>query len=473
MKKITQHLFLLFIAFNCLGQSPVAFYPTSQANGRGFGSKIASLNNDVLVSSVSFDLMSLTGKTYLFNLTAGNLVQTEVFYPSDALTSDRFGSSISLNSEFIAIGSPLHDANFEDSGAVYLYRKVAGTWSLFQKITASDAIANNQFGTFVKIHNNQLFISSINYQIGSQDPNSNSGKVYVYSFNGTQWIFNQTLANTVTYKFGEKIEFENNKLVVLSRENSNEFSAKFHTYNFDGITWNFENSTPSLGSFEEKIEDFCLSGNQLFITSVGMSGNKVLIYDAISGNWNLSGNITINQFTDQLFTRLEVNNGNMFIGSTGYVLATTRKFPLLYYKKVGGNWVYQSAFYGTETIAGRDDFFGSEIELSGNNLIIGAPSEGIISLGQAYYLDLFLSNDEFKMEQPIVYPNPTKDFIYLKNSNLQSINSVNVYSITGKLLLSKKESLDKLSLQDLAAGIYFLKINFDNNSNQTLKIIKE
>lgn len=472
MKKITPHLFLLFIAFNCFGQTPVAFYPTSQASGLQFGSKIASFNNDVLLSSTSFVPMSQTGKTYLFNLTAGNLVQTDVFYPSDALISDYFGKSISLNSEFIAIGSPLHDANFGDSGAVYLYRKVSGTWNFFQKITASDAAVNNQFGTFVKIHNNQLFVSSINYQNGNQNPSSNAGKVYVYSFNGTQWIFNQVLATTETFKFGEKIEFENNKLVVLSRENTNEFSAKFHTYNFDGTTWNFENSIGTFGSLEEKITDFSLSGNQLFITSTMMSANKVSIYEPTNGNWNLSSSFNLTPFPDQIFTRLEVNNDNMFIGSSEYILQMERKFPLLHYKKTNGNWVYQTAYYGTAA-SGSDDLFGAEIDLSGNNLIIGAPSEGIINFGQAYYLNLLLSNEEFKIAQTFVYPNPTKDLLYLQNNNLQNINSVNVYSVTGKLLVSKTGNLDQLSLQDLVSGIYFLKINFDNNSTQTLKIIKE
>jgi len=471
MKKITLQLFLLFNIINCFAQTPVAFYPTSQASGLRFGSKIASFNNDVLIASTSFVPMSQIGKTYLFNLMSGNLIQTDVFYPSDALISDSFGKSISLNSEFIAIGSPLHDANFEDSGAVYLYRKVAGTWNLLQKITASDAALNKQFGTFVKIHNNQLFISSINYLNGNQDPNNNVGKVYVYSFNGTQWIFSQVLAAAQTFKFGEKIEFENNKLVVLSKESANGFSIKFHTYSFDGTTWNFENSTSPLGSFEEEITDFSLSGNQLFTTSKTMIADKVSIYDWTAGNWNLSSSFSITNFQDQKSNRLEVSNDNMFIGSSEYILQMQRKFPLRHYKKVSGNWLYQNAYYGN---GGADDYFGAEIELSGNNLIIGAPSEGtILSSGQAYYLDLLLSNEEFKTAQTIAYPNPTKDFIYFQNKNLQNINSVDIYSITGKLLLSKTGNLDKLSLQDLSSGIYFLKINFDNNSNQTLKIIKE
>ena len=333
MKKITFALLCLSTQL-MFGQTPVGFYPTSPASGLQFGSKVASFNNNVLVASNSFAPMSQTGKTYLFNLDGSNLVQTNVFYPSDALISDSFGKSISLNDEFIAIGSPFHDANFENSGAVYIYRKVAGNWTFIQKIMASDATLNSQFGTFVKIHNNQLFISSINYQNANQDPNSNFGKVYVYFFSGTEWTQSQTLATTETFKFGEKIEFENNKLVVLSRQNTDQFSARFHTYNFDGTTWSFQNSTQTFGSIQDKITDYSLSGNQLFITSNGMSGNKVSIYDVTNGNWNFTNSINQTQFSDQIFTRLEVENDNMFIGSSEYILQIERKFPLMHYKKL-------------------------------------------------------------------------------------------------------------------------------------------
>ena len=471
MKKITFALLCLSTQL-MFGQTPVGFYPTSPASGLQFGSKVASFNNNVLVASNSFAPMSQTGKTYLFDLDGSNLVQTNVFYPSDALISDSFGKSISLNDEFIAIGSPFHDANFENSGAVYIYRKVAGNWTFIQKIMASDATLNSQFGTFVKIHNNQLFISSINYQNANQDPNSNFGKVYVYFFSGTEWTQSQTLATTETFKFGEKIEFENNKLVVLSRQNTDQFSARFHTYNFDGTTWSFQNSTQTFGSIQDKITDYSLSGNQLFITSNGMSGNKVSIYDVTNGNWNFTNSINQTQFSDQVFTRLEVENDNMFIGSSEYILQIERKFPLIHYKKIDGSWVYQNAFYGNGPSA-NDDYFGSELALSGNKLIIGAPQEGaVMNFGKTYFLDTTLGIEEFSTSKTIVYPNPTKDLIYFHN-NFEDINSVDIYSITGKLLLTKNGNSNQLSLRDLASGIYFLRVNFSKNLTQTIKIIKE
>lgn len=112
MKKHFTLLVLIFVFQNCFPQYAVnAFYPTNNASGAQFGKNLATSNNEILVSSNSMVPMNLTGKVYLFNLAAGGFQQTDVFYPSDALIMDSFGSSISIQNDFIAIGSPLHDAN--------------------------------------------------------------------------------------------------------------------------------------------------------------------------------------------------------------------------------------------------------------------------------------------------------------------------------------------------------------------------
>ena len=95
-----------------------------------------------------------------------------------------------------------------------------------------------------------------------------------------------------------------------------------------------------------------------------------------------------------------------------------------------------------------------------------------MNFGKTYFLDTTLGIEEFSTSKTIVYPNPTKDLIYFHN-NFEDINSVDVYSITGKLLLTKNGNSNQLSLRDLASGIYFLRVNFSKNLTQTIKIIKE
>ncbi|HLF53163.1 T9SS type A sorting domain-containing protein [Flavobacterium sp.] len=473
MKKYFPLFALIFIFQNCFPQYTLnAFYPTNNASGTGFGTNVAINNNEILVSSASMVPMNLTGKVYLFNLAVGGLQQTDVFYPSDAVLTDDFGSSISIQNDFIAIGSPLHDANSVDSGAVYLYKKVNNAWVFLQKITAFDANLNDHFGSFVKIHNNHLFISATGDEPVGQANNANNGSVYVYTFNGTEWIFSTNITAANSLKFGEKIEAENNKIVISCRGLNESTNFIFNSYNWNNTNWVFESSCNTFGSLEEIVKDFSLSNNQLFLaTSQFATNDKILVLSNVTGNWTLTNNINISLFPDQVFSRIEVNNDKMFIGSTGYILQMQRKFPLLYYKNIGGNWTYQNTLYGNGA-PGEDDFFGSSIATNGNVVVVGAPREGLLSYGKAYYVDVTLSNNQFEKESTVLYPNPSQNTVFIKNNSDNTIEKAEVYSITGNLLFTQDKNLEQLSLEKLAKGVYFINLSFTNGSKKTYKIIR-
>ena len=69
-----------------------------------------------------------------------------------------------------------------------------------------------------------------------------------------------------------------------------------------------------------------------------------------------------------------------------------------------------------------------------------------------------------------IYPNPTNDEIFIK-SELQ-IKKVEIYSITGALLLSESNFNEKISLSALAKGVYMVKIYTDNGA-VVQKVVKE
>ncbi|NEN21886.1 T9SS type A sorting domain-containing protein [Cryomorpha ignava] len=57
-----------------------------------------------------------------------------------------------------------------------------------------------------------------------------------------------------------------------------------------------------------------------------------------------------------------------------------------------------------------------------------------------------------------VYPNPTQDFISIDNSK-NFVSSVELYNVTGKMVLSTSlNGSNRISIQELAAGNYILKL---------------
>jgi Domain of unknown function DUF11/Secretion system C-terminal sorting domain/MAM domain, meprin/A5/mu/N-terminal domain of BNR-repeat neuraminidase len=77
-----------------------------------------------------------------------------------------------------------------------------------------------------------------------------------------------------------------------------------------------------------------------------------------------------------------------------------------------------------------------------------------------------------------LYPNPTNGIVYLSlDVNTISKGSIEVFNSTGsrvysKNLHNKTESVNEINLSNLPKGMYFVKINTDNNSNTKKLIIK-
>ena len=90
------------------------------------------------------------------------------------------------------------------------------------------------------------------------------------------------------------------------------------------------------------------------------------------------------------------------------------------------------------------------------------------------YTNALLSTNDFTTSYDIVvYPNPTAETININSIN-NSINVVSVYSIDGKLVATYRNPLTSdsysIDVQNLATGIYTLKVE-TNNGSFTKKII--
>ena len=80
------------------------------------------------------------------------------------------------------------------------------------------------------------------------------------------------------------------------------------------------------------------------------------------------------------------------------------------------------------------------------------------------------TNDFSNFDRLSVFPNPTNDFLTVKNSDLSNIGKIIIYDLTGKTVLNATFDASETTL-DIAAfpqGIYFLK----TQSGRVLKVIK-
>ena len=74
-------------------------------------------------------------------------------------------------------------------------------------------------------------------------------------------------------------------------------------------------------------------------------------------------------------------------------------------------------------------------------------------------VDGSLSNQEVNFEGEInIYPNPTNNIINLSYPDYLQINKIELYNNLGQLIHRGNLSVNKISLQGIAQGVYFVKI---------------
>ena len=126
--------------------------------------------------------------------------------------------------------------------------------------------------------------------------------------------------------------------------------------------------------------------------------------------------------------------------------------------------------------SGGLSFTNSETQLiyTIGEVVVNEVSAGDIELSEGFISndkELLSLNDVTLLERIRVYPNPTTGVLFI-NDYSEKLTNVELYTVLVQLLDVLYTDLEKISLNNLNTGVYFLKLNFTNGSN-TIRIVKE
>ncbi|MCI0713486.1 MAG: hypothetical protein L0154_25240 [Chloroflexi bacterium] len=126
------------------------------------------------------------GSAYVFTGSGSVWTQQANLTASDANTGDLFGVSVAVDANTAVVGARLDDcaAGGVDCGSTYVFTRSGTAWSQQAKLTASDGVASDNFGTSVGLAGN---IAVVGAEWDNCPGGGFCGSAYVFSRSGSTW----------------------------------------------------------------------------------------------------------------------------------------------------------------------------------------------------------------------------------------------------------------------------------------------
>jgi hypothetical protein len=335
-----------------------------------------------------------SGVVYIFTRLNGVWSQTQELAPAAGRAGDSFGFSLDLQGDTLIVGAPGRDGDASISGAVYVYKDIAGVWTEQQELTVPASTTSSALGRSVDLDGDQLaagadglwsvsagaaYIFTQSSGVWSQsaelDPSADSdplnmgyavalsgdtamagswvagafeGRVWVFTRSGTTWSQSQVISGPVGKRgqFGGRLILSGDTAFVTANSETvgaNEWQGAVHVLKRTGSAWSEVQLLTLDGGVAGEEFGFgtSLSGSALLVTTLGA--------DFTAGTWS----------------------------GKGYV-----------YVDKGGTWERQSPMLKADDVPPAA-MFGYAAALDGGTAVIGAPNPySPPSPGGAYTYDL-------------------------------------------------------------------------------------
>lgn len=271
----------------------------------------------------------------------------------------KFGQSVALSGSTMVVGSPLekcgsrgvngdqNNTSAAQSGAVYVYVRNGTEWVQQAYLKASNAEAQDHFGTRVAISGNTIVVGAPDEdsvaQIVNGDQADNSqagaGAAYVFVRTGTSWVQQAYLKGSNTDaadSFGLSVAIDGNTIAVGAPY---EEGARGSAYIFtrSGSTWTQQARNMASNA----------DANDRFGSSVAMAGNTLIVG-----------------------APLEESQSSDPTDNTGYQVGAAYVFG-----RTGNGWSEQKILKASTGFNDNRDLFGSSVSISGDTIVVGAPGE--------------------------------------------------------------------------------------------------
>ncbi|MCP4106107.1 MAG: hypothetical protein GY749_11300 [Desulfobacteraceae bacterium] len=311
-----------------------------------------------------------------------------------------FGGSVSISGDYAIVGCKGDDDNGNNSGAAYIFKTDGTAWNQQTKLAAGDGSQYDYFGSSVFISGDYAIVAA-------------SGSAYIFMRDGITWNQQAKLTSaSADDGFGNSVSISGDHAIIgASYDHDNGYySGSAYIFMRDGTTWNQQiklsaSDSSENGCFGSSVsisEDYAIVGKQRL---------SAYIFKRDATGWNeqaklINSDCLYNSFGDSV----SISGDYAVVGNSFYGAAYV-------FKRDGNIWNKHLGLKAGN--AQTDDSFGYSVDISGNDVIIGATGDDDngSSSGAAYIYDLGPSDAEIYSPAPGLTLNSTSLTLKWNTSN--------------------------------------------------------
>jgi hypothetical protein len=290
-------------------------------------------------ATVEIVVMAPSGNSRTYTVTITNtasVAQKLYVKPYSVRLADTFGWSVAVSGDTLAVGASLEDTGGQDSGAVYVFRRMGASWVQDAMLKASTPSAFHEFGLHVALDGDTLAVG----EPGNASVTASPGSIHVFRRSGSTWSLEQRIAAEmprIDSELGIRLALSGDTLVAGAHLESEGGSA--YVFRRAGTTW----------TQEARLQASNLDLDDGFGYSVAIDGDVIVVGA---------------RHEDSADTGVNGDDSDDAAADSGAAYV---------FRRSGGSWSQEAYLKASDTGAG--DRFGFRVAVSGDLVVVGAPCE--------------------------------------------------------------------------------------------------
>ena len=338
--------------------------PSTSTAEAEFGFSIA-IDGDTLVIGARGD--GGTGAVYFFERNEGGSEQwglTQRLVSDDVAEGDRFGQTVALQGDVLAVGAPGDDdinpstapgsTELFASGSVYIFERdsAMGQWAQTSKLVAGDGVVFDNFGYTLSLSGDVLAVAAWTEDESQGSSTVGGGSARAGNDSGSTYLLER---NRATGTWSELTKIDSPRMTVSSDEALFDNFAK--TIAIDG-------DTLIVGASEEEASD--------------ADQGTVYVFDRNTGGpnqWGEAARLRAGDGAtfDRFGTSVAISGDTIVVGATGDDDGGSGAGTAFVFDRQDGQWVETAKLIAADSSDRAR--FGAMVSIDSDTIIVGAPEE--------------------------------------------------------------------------------------------------